>query len=370
VTSVSDQLGWIHWRLYEGLNYRMRTAAGGRLATHCRPTSIVFLLTENCNAKCVHCDIWKNKFKEDTTPDEWKRVLTDLRSWLGRVHVTLTGGEALMRPFAIDLVQHASSLGLFLEILTHGYWEDQTKIERLARARPWKVTISLDGLGETHTRIRGRARFWERTIRSFETLKQLRQEENLGYTIRLKNVIMSHNLHDTVEMARFARQDGVEIFYQPVEQNYNTAEDPRWFMTSENWPKDTARAIANVRELIAMKNSGDSHIANSLEQLEAMIPYFQDPDAHRVSVQTHSAHERKRSCNALTTLQVQANGDVTVCTGAPTVGNVRQSPIRELWEQRPRLWEQGCCLERRCSPSELQTIVPAASLTAADSWKR
>jgi iron-sulfur cluster protein len=171
-------------------------------------------------------------------------------------------------------------------------------------------------------------------------------------------------------MARFARQDGVEIFYQPVEQNYNTAEDPRWFMTSENWPKDTARAIANVRELIAMKNSGDSHIANSLEQLEAMIPYFQDPDAHRVSVQTHSAHERKRSCNALTTLQVQANGDVTVCTGAPTVGNVRQSPIRELWEQRPRLWKQGCCLERRCSPSELQTIVPAASLTAADSWKR
>jgi MoaA/NifB/PqqE/SkfB family radical SAM enzyme len=282
----------------------------------------------------------------------------------------VSGGEALMKPFTVELVRHASSLGLFLEILTHGYWEDQTKIERLARAKPWKVTISLDGFGETHTRVRGRSRFWERTIRSFETLKRLRREEGLEYTIRLKNVIMSHNLHDTVELAKFARQDGVEIFYQAVEQNYNTAEDPYWFLTSENWPKDTPKAIANVRELIAMKKSGESHIANSVEQLEAMIPYFEDPDAHRVSVQTHSAHEQKRSCNALTTLQLQANGDVTVCTGAPPVGNVRRAGIRQIWERRPRLWEQGCCLERRCSASELQTIVPAASLTAADSWKR
>lgn len=181
---------------------------------------------------------------------------------------------------------------------------------------------------------------------------------------------MSHNLADTVRVAKFAEQDGVEIFFQPIEQNYNTPDDTGWYNHSDNWPKDTAKAIANVRELIAMKKSGASHIANSLEQLEAMIPYFENPDASRVATQTHSAHEHRRSCNALTTLQFQSNGDVTVCTGVKPVGNILEKPIREIWESRPRFWQQGCCLEQRCSEAELLQIEPAASLTASSSWHR
>jgi len=287
--------------------------------------------------------------------------MTDLRRWLGRVQVVISGGEALLKPYAIDLVQHASSAGLFLEILTHGYWEDQTKIEKLALARPWKVTISLDGVGEVHSKIRGRDKFWERTSRTIETLKRMRREHRLPMTIRLKNVIMSHNLSETVEVARLANHEGMEVFYQAIEQNYNTPEDSQWFLHSENWPADTARVIQIVRELIDLKRQG-YRIANSREQLEAMIPYFQDPDAHRISIMTHSAHEARRSCSALTNLQFQANGDVTVCTGTPPIGNVKTQPIREILKNRPHVWEQGCCLERRCSTSELETIQPAASL--------
>lgn len=360
---------WFYKRLYDGWNYRLRNLAGGRWAEHCRPTSIVFLLTELCNAKCLHCDIWKNTGREDSpTPEQWKQVLTDMRQWLGPVQVCFSGGEALMKPFTVDLVAAASSLGLFLEILTHGYWEDQRKIERLAMAKPWKVTISLDGIGDTHTTVRGRPKFWERTSRTLDTLKRVRQEQKLNYTIRLKNVIMSHNLHDTTEVARFGNQEGMEVFYQPVEQNYNTPDDPQWYLHSENWPKDSARAVANVHQLIELKKQG-YRIANSIEQLEAMILYFGDPDAHRVSVMTHNSHETRRSCAALTNLQLQANGDVTICTGAPPVGNVKTQPIRKIWESRPHLWQSGCCLERRCTTSELTTIVPAVSLTAAAAWK-
>jgi MoaA/NifB/PqqE/SkfB family radical SAM enzyme len=361
---------WAYKRLYEGWNYRLRNLAGGRFASRCRPTSIVFLLTELCNAKCVHCDIWKNTGREDSpAPEQWKQALTDLRRWLGPVHVCFSGGEALMKPFTVDLVSHASSLGLFLEILTHGYWEDQTKIERLAAARPWKVTISVDGLGETHTAIRGRPRFWERTSRTIETLKRVRAEKGLRYTIRLKNVIMSHNLHDTAEVAKFGNQEGMEVFYQPIEQNYNTPDDPQWYLYSENWPKDPAAAAARVRELMDLKRQG-YRIANSMDQLQAMILYFADPDAHRVAIMTHNAHEARRSCAALTNLQLQANGDVTVCTGASAVGNIKYAGIREIWERRPRLWEAGCCLERRCTPAELDSMIPAASLTAISTAKQ
>jgi MoaA/NifB/PqqE/SkfB family radical SAM enzyme len=343
-------------RLYEGFNYRLRTVAGGRWASHCKPTSIVLLLTELCNARCLHCDIWKNRGKEES-PDfeQWKQVMTDLRRWLGPVQVTISGGEALLKPFTIDLVAHASSIGLFLEILTHGYWEDQQKMEQLALARPWMVTISLDGIGETHSRIRGREKFWERTSRSIETLRRVRRERDLRYTVRLKHVIMAHNLTDTIEVARLANQEGFHVFYQPIEQNYNTPEDPQWFLHNDNWPKDTAQAARNVRELIRLKREG-WHIANSHAQLEAMIPYFEDPDAHRVAVMSHDAHEARRSCTALVHMQFQANGDVVACSGVPPIGNIKRTPIREIWKNRPRYWESGCCLEKRCSRAELARL--------------
>jgi len=38
-------------RLYEAFNYRLRTFAGGRMATLCRPTAIALLMTERCNAR-------------------------------------------------------------------------------------------------------------------------------------------------------------------------------------------------------------------------------------------------------------------------------------------------------------------------------
>jgi len=345
-------------RIYEGLNHRLRTVFEGRFASHCRPTSIVFLLTELCNARCIHCDIWRNKGRE-TGPsfEQWKEVLSQLRSWLGPVHICFSGGEALLKPYATDLVAFASELGLFVEILTHGYWKDQKKIELLAAAHPSRVTVSLDGFGSTHSKVRGREDFFEVTRTTIETLLRIRKIQNLNFEIRLKTVVMSHNLDDLAQIAEFATRDGMHVFYQPIEQNYNTPEDPRWFEKTDNWPRDPDRAVSAVESLIQLKRRG-LHIDNSFPQLRAMIPYFQNPESLRVLTQAHMAHEKIPSCAALTTLQVQANGDVSVCTATPPVGNVLQDSIREIWEQRPRLWESGCCRMTRCMDEEREAAMP------------
>jgi MoaA/NifB/PqqE/SkfB family radical SAM enzyme len=341
----------LYARLHQALNLRLRTFAGGRWARWCRPTSIALLLTERCNARCVHCDIWKNRGQEDRpTFEQWKTVLRDLRRWLGPVHVVLTGGEALLVPFATDLVAHGSGLGLLVEHLTHGYWLDQSRIEKLARARPWRVTLSLDGLGEAHDHVRGRPHFFDAVTTSLATLLRVRREERLSFRVRLKNVLMEHNLDDAGAVAELARQHGVEVFYQPIEQNYNSPEDAHWFEHSGNWPRSADRAVAVVEHLIALKHQG-LPIANSFEQLRVMIPYFRDPATLRVLTQNHQAHDLP-VCSALTTLQIQANGDVKACWRMAPVGNIKTEPIRALWGRRPRYWEAGCCLLERMSEAE------------------
>ncbi|MEK6408481.1 MAG: radical SAM protein [Acidobacteriota bacterium] len=345
-------LNYAYKRVYEGLNYRLRTFGGGRWASRCRPTSIGLMLSYRCNARCVHCDIWKNRGKEDSpSPERWKMLLSDLRGWLGPVHVFISGGEAMLNPAAIDIAAHGSSIGLFIEFLTHGYWDDQSKIEKLALTRPWRLTISLDGIGEVHNRIRGREKFFEKTAASIETLKRVRKEKGLGFEIRLKTVIMRQNLEHVCEVAHYANQDGMHVFYQPIEQNYNTAEDAQWFEHSNTWPDDPDKAVAVVEQLIELKRTG-LPIANSYAQLEAMIPYFRNPDALRIATQSHSAHEEKALCSALTMLQFEADGNVTVCTGMEPVGNIKTQRIRDIWESRPQWWESGCCLDRRCTVAE------------------
>jgi MoaA/NifB/PqqE/SkfB family radical SAM enzyme len=348
---MATKVAKLRERVHSAVNYRLRTFAGGRLASHCRPAEIAILLTERCNARCLHCDIWKNRGKEiSPTVDQWKATVRDLRRWLGPVHVAFTGGEALLMPFAAEVVCYASAQGLLVEHLTHGFWLEQSRIEKMAMGNPHRVTISCDGIGATHDKIRGREHFFDAVETTIQTLLRLRRDHKLGYIIRLKTVIMEHNLHDVGAIARYARAHGLEVFYQPIEQNYNTPEDLRWFEHSDNWPRDRERAVAAVRELIELKRQG-LPIANSEHQLEVMIPYFRDPERLLVLTQSHTAHD-KPICSALTSLQIQSNGDVKSCWCMDPIGNITQTPIRRIWESRLRLWESGCCMERRMSESE------------------
>jgi len=348
---MSTKVAEFRDRLHSAVSYRLRTFAGGRLATYCRPTTITILLTERCNARCLHCDIWKNRGKESTpSVDQWKTTMRDLRRWLGPVHLAFSGGEALLMPFAPEVVTYASSQGLLVEHLTHGFWLDQSRIEKMAMGRPWRVTISCDGIGATHDKIRGKEHFFDTVETTIQTLLSLRRKHKLGYTIRLKTVIMEHNLHDVAAIARYARTHGLEVFYQPIEQNYNTPEDPTWFLHSDNWPRDRERAVAAVQELIELKRQG-LPIANSEHQLEVMIPYFRDPERLQILTQSHQAHE-KPLCSALTTFQIDSNGDVKSCWCMDPIGNIKEAPIRQIWENRPRWWEAGCCMSRRMSEAE------------------
>ena len=85
-----------------------------------------------------------------------------------------------------------------------------------------------------------------------------------------------------------------------------------WFKHSPNWPRDPQRAVAVVRELIDLKSRG-LPICNTRGELETMIPYFLEPERSQLAVQLHSAHEGQSLCCAMTTLQLEPNGDVGTC---------------------------------------------------------
>jgi MoaA/NifB/PqqE/SkfB family radical SAM enzyme len=247
-----------------------------------------------------------------------------------------------LKTFTPDLVAHGSSLGLHIELLTNGYQNDPELLERIALARPWRVTVSLDGIGDTHSIIRGRNDFWMRTSNTLETLVHLRQKRGLGYSILLKCVFMRQNMEQVAEVARYAREHGLEVFYQPIEQNYYTPEDLCWFEDSSNWPDNIVQTEHAIKELIRLKREGYP-ILNSYSQLQVMIPYFQCPSKLQGTVQAHTSHEARPLCAAVGMLQIEPNGDIIICNKCPSVGNLTVNPLREIWRDRPRWWKNNAC---------------------------
>ena len=339
----------VYNRVHAAASSRLQRLAGGRFADRCLPFDISIAMTARCNARCVHCNIWRQKGREEVIPlDAWRSVLRELRDWLGPVHVTITGGEALLRPHTPDVVAFGSSIGLLVEHLTHGYWRDQTRVEALARANPWRITMSLDGIGEAHDTVRGRAGFFDVAMRSLDTIRRVGEEQGRSIPVRFKAVIMQHNLHDLANIARFAEGSDCDVLYQPIVQNYASEEDPTWYLRSANWPKDRTAAVAAVRELIELKQAGYP-IANTVAHLEGMIAYFSDPDAQRLAAQHHAASSAAVSCSAAGGLAIAANGDVRGCQSKPAYGNILQDSIRSIWRRRPQYWRTGCCMSEQAS---------------------
>jgi MoaA/NifB/PqqE/SkfB family radical SAM enzyme len=339
----------LYRRFHSGINNRLARWQGGRWAHFVRPSLAALLLTKRCNSRCLHCNLWQVTGPEENLGlKEWQVVLDDLRNWLGPVHVVLTGGEALLQPFTPELLRYGVSRGFFMELLTNGYRNDPELLKQVALADPAQITLSVDGVGEAHSKVRGRNDFWEHTSEAIATLSRLRRDHRLGYKILLKTVIMRQNLGNVAEVARYARQEGVELLYQPVEQNYGADEDPSWFDHAPTWPEDDEKAVGVVKDILTLKDEGFP-ILNSKEQLEVMIPYFRDPAGSQETVKAHTSHEDQPLCAAVSMLQIEPDGDVTICSRRSPVGNICDRPISDIWKSRPHWWRgDGCGIEFFC----------------------
>ncbi|WP_326952329.1 radical SAM protein [Amycolatopsis sp. NBC_01286] len=167
------------------------------------------LLTERCNLRCRHCAVPA----EDSPADHE----VDIADWLAFVDVlaagglrslVLSGGEALLRPEAVDVAIRALERGVEqTTLVTNGLifrGAIPAKIADAQRRFPgFGVHVSLDGCtAATHDWMRGRGTF-RRTLRSLDRLR-----EAGGRTTGVHTVFHRGNVHEFDECAALAKELG------------------------------------------------------------------------------------------------------------------------------------------------------------------
>ena len=290
-----------------------------------QPTSVFAVITNRCNLHCKQCDIpLTGNRKAEMSTEDWKRVISQLRHWLGTTLIRWSGGEPFVRKDLIDIIEYSSSIGVLTGVNTNGHYITEALAERLAKANVFNMNFSFDGMQEGHDFVRGKGQF-EKVLTAARRMNEARRRHKASTRIIIKVTLMKTNMHEIDALADLVKAEGFDaLSVSPLEETFSTsAPDAFWFQRSPLWPTDFAQLDGVIDRLKA--RTGDI-VFNSRSHLESMKEYFRDPLIPTPKdFKCHVGEDHFR---------INYNGDVVMCPFKGTVGNLqRQTPL-EIWRSQ------------------------------------
>jgi 12,18-didecarboxysiroheme deacetylase len=161
---------------------------------------VVWNVTRRCNLKCVHCyaQATATAPEGELSLDQGLALLNDLKAF-GVPVVLFSGGEPLMHPNLLTLVEHAVTLGMRAVISTNGTLIDRDMAGRLKRFGLSYVGISLDGVEATHDRFRGQAGAFAAAMAGVKNCQEAGIKVGLRFTINKHNYREIPAIFDLIE---------------------------------------------------------------------------------------------------------------------------------------------------------------------------
>lgn len=188
----------------DDLRYGRGGGRGAATAGERRPV-VVWNCTRRCNLACLHCysDSDAKKYPEMTT-EEGLALLDDIAGF--RVPAVLfSGGEPLIRPDIFTLIEAARDRGLPVTLSTNGTMITPGRAHRLAELGVRYVGISLDGIGRTHDRYRGRRGAFDRTLAGIRALRAEGVTTGVRITLSPAAIASLPELFDLIEREGIGR---------------------------------------------------------------------------------------------------------------------------------------------------------------------
>lgn len=176
------------------------------------PLQFIFFVTSRCNLKCAHCFYLDkiNKEKNELSLDEIEKTSKGMG---GLLWLSLTGGEPFLRK---DLPAIAKTFYLnnkfnILTITTNGLLTDSivnsvSDICNMCRRSNIIVYVSIDGLKDTHNRIRQSPQSFDKAVGTIKGLKTLKKSfKNLN--VATVTTLNSLNQKEAKEIAYFIKDE-------------------------------------------------------------------------------------------------------------------------------------------------------------------
>lgn len=169
---------------------------------------VIWNLIRRCNLRCKHCysisaDV---DFPGELTTAQIFDVMDDLKAF--RVPaLILSGGEPLLRPDIFAISARAKQVGFYTALSTNGALIGPHNIDWIAAIGYDYLGISIDGIGPTHDRFRGKPGCFE------ASLKGIRLARANGLKVGLRFTVTRDNHTELPAVLALAASEGIDKFY-------------------------------------------------------------------------------------------------------------------------------------------------------------
>ena len=169
------------------------------------PMSMLAEVTHRCPLHCVYCSNPQELIRRDAElPTEtWLRVLGEAAD-LGVLQVHLSGGEPLARSDVVTLVQQATQLELYTNLITSGVGLNHDRACALRDAGLGSCQLSLQAAEPELSRNIAGGDFWERKLAAARHIR------GAGLPLSVNVVLHRHNLHQVTQLLELAASLGAE----------------------------------------------------------------------------------------------------------------------------------------------------------------
>jgi MoaA/NifB/PqqE/SkfB family radical SAM enzyme len=286
-----------------------------------------FAVTYKCNSRCKTCNIWQitNPEKEELSLQEIKNFLETNYNYLkGLKSIQLTGGEPYLRQDLPEITEQFNVFfpDIFIWIPTNGMNPDIIDLktfEILKRTGGGNigVSISVDGIKDTHDEQRGVKGSYDNCIKTIRKLSYLKKS-NPSLSLSVGMTLTPINYKDTLKVYKLAKTHRTDFSLRPV--NFSDI----YYRNVENFNlKENLDEIAAYLRIIARdvrQTKGLSKSLSFIRYLRGVLDYIESPS------------NRTLECYAgEDSVFINPYGDVYPCIMMnEKLGNIRKEKLEKI----------------------------------------
>jgi len=293
------------------------------------PQTVYWIQHTDCNLNCPMCNVPQTPLKEEK--QKWistsriKTIVNEIAD-MGVVNFGVSGGEPLMdKNRLFEVLETAAKRSIYTHFGSNGILLNEEIFKRYDDLGVGHISLSADGIGDVHDRIRGRKGVWEKgVLKSLRAFKKVKPE---NIWLKINSVISNDNIDNLPDLVRFIAKEGHVVFIQPFDPcayNFLTKnKDAR--IANERFPQwipPERFSLLNdtIDELIDIEKENPGTLLNDRDHLEAIRRYF-----------TFDILDKPTPCTiAFKNLWIKSNGNVGYCNYG-LVGNLKNESLEELW---------------------------------------
>ena len=169
---------------------------------------VIWNLVRRCNLTCKHCySISADKdFAGELSTAEVFGVMDQLKAF--RVPaLILSGGEPLLRPDIFEISARSKAMGFFTALSSNGTLIDAPTFERIREIGYDYVGVSLDGLGATHDKFRRKQGAFDLSMAGIRLCR------DAGLKVGVRYTMTQDNFQDLPGLLQLVADEGIDRFY-------------------------------------------------------------------------------------------------------------------------------------------------------------